>query len=83
MRAGIGVAQGPSGVAIAYGKTYPLLMDNLILAFMVFGLFGLFWLGFARLVSSKDEWKKEKSNNIQMIGFGIGLILLAFIVVAL
>ena len=70
-------------MAIAYEKTYPLLMDNLLLAFMVFGLFGLFWLGFARLVSSKDEWKKEKSNNIQMIGLGIGFILVAFLVMAL
>ena len=52
------------------------------MAIVGLGLLGLFWLGFARLVSSKDEWKKEKSNNFQMVGVGIGLILLAFVVMA-
>lgn len=47
------------------------------------GLFGLFWLGFARLVSSKDEWKKEKSNNLEMVGLMIVVIVVvgAFVAV--
>jgi hypothetical protein len=69
-------------VAFGLQKTYPYFMESLIMAIVVLGLLGLFWLGFARLVSSKDEWKKEKSNNFQMVGVGIGLILLAFVVMA-
>jgi hypothetical protein len=35
-------------------------MDSpLFMLLVAGGLFGLFWLGFARLVSSKDEWKKK------------------------
>ena len=47
------------------------------------GLFSLFWLGFARLVSSKDEWKKEKSNNLEMVGLMIVVIVVvgAFVAV--
>ena len=41
------------------------------------GLLGLFWLGFARLVSSKDEWKKEKSQNLEMVAF----VIVVFVVI--
>jgi len=47
-------------------------MDSpLIMLVIAGGLLGLFYLGFARLVSSKDEWKKEKSQNLEMVGFMI------------
>lgn len=47
------------------------------------GLLGLFWLGFARLVSTKDQWKKEKAKNFEMVWFGVGLFILAVVVAAL
>ena len=47
------------------------------------GLLGLFWLGFARVVSTKDEWKKEKANNLEMVWFGVGLFIFAALVAAL
>jgi hypothetical protein len=47
-------------------------MDSpLVMLVIAGGLLGLFYLGFARLVSSKDEWKKEKSQNLEMVGFMI------------
>jgi hypothetical protein len=64
-------------------KNYPWAMDSLITAVLGLGLFGLFWLGFARLVSSKDEWKKEKSNNFQMVGVGLCFIVLGYFVFVL
>lgn len=47
------------------------------------GLLGLFWLGFARLVSTKDEWKKEKSKNFEMVWFGVGLFIFVAAIAAL
>jgi len=59
-------------------------MDSpLFMLLVAGGLFSLFWLGFARLVSSKDEWKKEKSNNLEMVGLMIVVIVVvgAFVAV--
>ena len=45
--------------------------SSLVMLIIAGGFLGLFYLGFARLVSSKDEWKKEKSQNLEMVGFMI------------
>lgn len=47
-------------------------MNSPIVMLIVAGaMLGLFTLGFARLVSSKDEWKKEKTQNLEMVAFMI------------
>lgn len=75
--------QGGLGVAYCLQKTYPSFMETLVMAIVALGSLGLIWLGFARMVSSKDEWKKEKSNNFQMVGVGLGFVVLAFLVFTL
>jgi hypothetical protein len=70
-------------VAYCLQKTYPSFMETLVMAIVALGSLGLIWLGFARMVSSKDEWKKEKSNNFQMVGVGLGFVVLAFLVFTL
>jgi hypothetical protein len=58
-------------------------MDSLFSLVVGLGLLGLFWYGFARAVSSKREWEKEKSKNREMIFTGILFLFLAIVVVSL
>jgi hypothetical protein len=80
---GVEKRHGGLGVANCFQKTYPSFMETLVMAIVALGSLGLIWLGFARMVSSKDEWKKEKSNNFQMVGVGLGFVVLAFLVFTL
>jgi len=47
------------------------------------GGFSLILLAFARSSSTKEEWKKEKSNNYSMIATGAGFFLFALLIMAL
>lgn len=50
---------------------------------MAFAFMFLFWLGFAKLVSSKEEWKKEKSQNIEMAFAGAVFVVIMAVIVDL
>ncbi len=58
-------------------------MGNLFGIVAGLGGLGLVWLFFARITSSKEEFKEEKSNHIEMIFVGLGFIVIAGIVIHL
>lgn len=50
---------------------------------VLFGLFGLFWFGIARMTSNKADWQnKERAEAIKMIGIGLALLVLGVIAAA-
>lgn len=64
-------------------KTYPVLMETLFMLIVATVLVGLVLLGYARMGSSKSEWKKEKSRNLEMIGIGMGMFIVAVVIAGL
>ena len=52
-------------------------------ALVMIGVMFLFWMGFARILSSKEEWKKEKSHNIEMAFAGAVFVVVMALLVAL
>ena len=57
------------------------LMSNLFGVVAGLGALGLVWLFFARITSSKEEFKKEKSNHVEMILLGLGFVVIAGVVI--
>ena len=70
------------GVDITTKKRDGYLMDNLFI-FVGLGGLGLVWLFIARITSSKEEFKEEKSNHIETIFVGLGFIVIAGFVIHL
>jgi arginine exporter protein ArgO len=52
-------------------------------ALVMIGVMFLFWMGLARIGSSKEEWKKEKSQNIEFAFAGAIFVVVMALLVAL
>ena len=62
-------------------QAYDFLMFLLVIVALAFMF--LFWLGVAKLASSKEEWKKEKSQNIEMAMVGAAFVVVMSLLAAL
>jgi cell division protein FtsN len=58
-------------------------METLFMLIVATVLVGLVLLAYARMGSNKSEWKKEKSRNLEMIGIGMGMFIVAVVIAGL